>query len=317
MERVAYGGWPNCVRLSNGVLELVATTDVGPRLIRFGLLGGSNVFREWPEQLGKTGGEGFRIYGGHRLWHGPEDPQRTYVADNQPVQWNWHEGTLRLTAPTETLTGLQKEMEIVMDPSRARVTVRHRLINRGLKPVTTMPWSISVMPGPGRAIVPQEPYVAHAERLLPARTMTLWAYTDMRDPRYTWGTKYVQIACDPGVNRAQKIGFMNTVGWAAYAGGGTLFVKRFGYDARALYADLGCNVEVYTGGDMLELETMGRLAPLAPGATAEHVEVWHLFPATLDGDDNLLETKLLPLIRPTEPPQDPPTSVPAGASRGP
>ena len=35
-EKVSYGGWPNCVRLNNGKVELIITTDVGPRVIRFG-----------------------------------------------------------------------------------------------------------------------------------------------------------------------------------------------------------------------------------------------------------------------------------------
>ena len=36
MERTSYGGWPNCYRLSNGLIDLVVTADVGPRIIRLG-----------------------------------------------------------------------------------------------------------------------------------------------------------------------------------------------------------------------------------------------------------------------------------------
>ena len=52
-ERTQYGGWPNCYRLSNGTVELIATADVGPRIIRFGFTGGQNLFAEFPDQLGK------------------------------------------------------------------------------------------------------------------------------------------------------------------------------------------------------------------------------------------------------------------------
>ena len=44
MERVAYRGWPNCWRLANDYVELIATADVGPRIIHFAPAGGENVF---------------------------------------------------------------------------------------------------------------------------------------------------------------------------------------------------------------------------------------------------------------------------------
>ena len=69
VERIAYGGWDECYRLSNGIVEVVATAQVGPRLIRFGFVGGANEFAEFADQLGKVGGDEWRIYGGHRLWH--------------------------------------------------------------------------------------------------------------------------------------------------------------------------------------------------------------------------------------------------------
>lgn len=36
IERVPYAGWPNCYRLTDGRIELVATSDVGPRIVRLG-----------------------------------------------------------------------------------------------------------------------------------------------------------------------------------------------------------------------------------------------------------------------------------------
>ena len=48
-EKYSYGGWKNCIRLSNGIIELVATTDVGPRIIRFAGLNGENLFKEFKE----------------------------------------------------------------------------------------------------------------------------------------------------------------------------------------------------------------------------------------------------------------------------
>ncbi|MYB54434.1 MAG: hypothetical protein F4X77_19875, partial [Acidobacteriia bacterium] len=68
VEKIPYAGWPNCYRLSNGEVELIVTSDVGPRIIRYGFEGGQNFFVELEEDLGKTGGDNWRLYGGSRLW---------------------------------------------------------------------------------------------------------------------------------------------------------------------------------------------------------------------------------------------------------
>src|SRR5262249_61233380 len=78
-ERVNYGGWPNCVRLTNGRAELIVTTDVGPRVIRFGFVGGQNLFKEFIDQMGKTGGSEWRSYGGHPAWHPPGEKPPTFA----------------------------------------------------------------------------------------------------------------------------------------------------------------------------------------------------------------------------------------------
>ncbi len=84
LEPISYRGWNNAYRLSNGVVELVVTADVGPRILFYGFLNGKNLLHEVEEDAGKTGGSEFRLYGGHRLWVSPE-VERTYYPDNTPV----------------------------------------------------------------------------------------------------------------------------------------------------------------------------------------------------------------------------------------
>jgi len=55
VEKTEYEGWQKCYRVSNGEVELIVTGDVGPRVIRFGFVGGQNLFKEFPEQLGRAG----------------------------------------------------------------------------------------------------------------------------------------------------------------------------------------------------------------------------------------------------------------------
>ena len=276
-DRLTYANWPNCWRLANGLVEVIATADVGPRLIRFGFVGGPNEFVEIPADQGQVGGEAWRIYGGHRFWHAPEDQARTYLPDNAPVAVEPLPAGLRLTQPLEAATGLQKVIELQMSPAGAAVRITHRLHNRGLWPLTLSPWALSAMAAGGAAILPLPPRGSHPQHLLPSSSLVLWPYTDLSDPRWIWGRRHLLLRCDPAVPAPQKLGATLPDGWLAYARAGHLFVKRVTSRPAAAYPDHGSQVELYTDHRMLELETLGPLAALAPGAAVEHVEDWQLF----------------------------------------
>src|ERR1700689_5595444 len=115
VDKIEYKGWRNSYRVSNGEVELVVTSDVGPRVIRFGFVGGQNMFKEYAEQLGKSGEADFQLRGGSRVWKAPEDPVATWAPDNVPVNIKITPTGLIATAPVEPLTKLQKEIEISME----------------------------------------------------------------------------------------------------------------------------------------------------------------------------------------------------------
>ncbi|MCG3177951.1 MAG: hypothetical protein BIFFINMI_00274 [Phycisphaerae bacterium] len=296
MQEIDYRDWKGCVRLANRHVELIATTAVGPRIIHLAPAGGENLFFVDPTTAGATGGDEWRIYGGHRLWHAPEQRPRTYCPDNGPVSAEPIDGGMRLTQPVEPATGIEKRMDVQLAPDAAEVRVAHRLTNRGPWAVTLAPWAISVLAG-GVAVLPLPPRGPQPENLAPDSMMAAWAYLDMTDPRWTWGRRYVLLAHDASAAAPQKTGLRVTDGWCAAVVGGTLLIKSFAYDAAAEYPDFGCTVESFTNADILELETLGPLVELAPGASAEHVETWRLFPnvppPTCDAD---VERDLLPRI---------------------
>src|SRR5579862_1487629 len=230
IEQVEYARWPNCYRLANDQMELVVTTDVGPRVIRCGFIGGENEFKEYPDQLGTSGEENWKIYGGHRLWHGPEDAVRTYQPDNGPVKFEQVDGGVRLLQPVESLTGIQKEMEVRLALDRAQVSIVHRLRNTTSSSVRVAPWALSVMAPGGTAILPLPKRGSHPEDLPAASSLILWKYTDMTDPRWTWGRQYVLLRQDAtrGI-KPQKFGATVPDGWMGYARANRLFVKTFSY----------------------------------------------------------------------------------------
>lgn len=281
MEKVSYQGWQNCVRLSNGEIELIAPTEIGPRIMRFGFIGEDNEFVEFVDDLGRTGDKEYRFYGGHRLWHSPEDPVRTYVPDNDPLTvTELPGGGVRLTQVVEASTGIQKEMDITMSSDKNEVTVVHRMVNRGLWPVRLALWGLSQMAQGGVAISPLPPRASHEGNLLPASRMALWAYTDMSNSRWKWGKQYVLLQQDPQIAAPQKAGFSNNEGWMAYARKGHLLVKFIAPMERRHYPDMGVNTELFTNDAILELENLSPVENIAPGESAELVERWLLVKGT-------------------------------------
>lgn len=300
VERVSCLNQPNCYRLSNGTVEAIVTTDVGPRIIRYGFIGGENLLAELPDMVVRTTLGEWRPWGGHRLWTAPEGMPRSYAPDNAPVQFSISGSTITLTQPVEDATGIQKVLTVSLADQGTALTIDHRLTNRNLWAVELAPWALSIMNGGGTVIIPQEPRRSHDEALQPVRAMTLWAYTDLSDPRWRIGPAFIRLSTDESRPGSQKIGVANTRGWAGYLDGGTLFVKRFAWDPTATYPDFGVNTETYTAGSFIELETLGPLQALAPGESVSHQERWWLFRdvAPADSDEALART-LAPLLAQT------------------
>ncbi len=277
-EKVTYFNQPNCYRLSNGGVETIVTTDIGPRIIRYGFTGYDNLLGEVPETTIRTELGDWKPRGGHRLWAAPEARPRSYSPDNSPVNFSIEdELTIRLAQPVEPATGIEKEMTVRLAPKGTRLDISHRITNRTLWAISLAPWAITIMNGGGTVLIPQEPYISWDERLAPARPLVLWHYTDLSDTRFAIGPKLILFRADSARPSPQKIGVANKQGWAAYHRGSTLFVKRFSYQEGAAYADFGSNNEAYGAGDYMEIESLGPVSSLETGETAEHMERWYLF----------------------------------------
>lgn len=84
--------------ISNDIIEVMVTIDVGPRTIHFSLVSGGNIlftdqgrkYHAFGEELDQLHGEGSVPYncGGHRLWLSPESTSDTCYPDNEPVVYN-------------------------------------------------------------------------------------------------------------------------------------------------------------------------------------------------------------------------------------
>jgi len=299
VEKTEYKGWKNCYRVSNGEVELIVTGDVGPRVIRFGFVGGQNLFKEFPDQLGKAGEGKFQLRGGDRVWKAPEDPVATWAPDNVPVEIIPTPTGLVARAPVEPLTMLQKEIEISMAPSGTAVTVSHRISNRSLFSLEFAPWVLTMMAPGGMAITGFPPRGRHPINLEATNPLVMWAYTNLADKRWTFTKKYLALHQDPSNSDAQKLGIFNRDTWAVYLLNGEAFVKRATAESEKTYADFGCSFETFTNNEFLEIETLGPLTKVLPGQTVAQVERWSLhrnipIPGLTDDD---IDRVVLPLLQ--------------------
>jgi hypothetical protein len=299
VDKVEYKGWHNCYRVSNGEIEAIVTADVGPRIIRFGFVGGQNMFKEYAEQLGKSGEADFQLRGGSRVWKAPEDPVATWAPDNVPVAIKVTPTGLIATAPVEPLTKLQKAIEISMEPTGTKVTVSHRITNHGLFPLEFAPWVLTMMAQGGMVVSGFPPRGTHPKDLAATNPLVMWAYTDLSDPRWKFTKKYMTLKQDPNNSNAQKLGTFNVDTWAAYLLNGEAFVKRAKADPTKTYTDFGCSFETFTNNDFLEIETLGPMTKVQPEQTVEQVEHWGLYrnvkPAAFTDEE--LTRVLEPLLR--------------------
>ncbi|MGB7189135.1 MAG: hypothetical protein WBD10_03290 [Acidobacteriaceae bacterium] len=298
VEKIEYGGWKNCYRVSNDSVEIIVTGDVGPRILRYGFIGRQNLFKEFQDQIGKTGESHFKARGGHRLWRAPEDLASTWVPDNVSVEISVKPSGVAALAPVERMSGLRKEIEVELAPSGSEVIAVHRIRNCSEKPLTFAPWALTMMAPGGVAVAGFPPRAAYPGKLDPTNPLVMWAYTDLSDKRLTLTRKYLVLRQDMNNPSPQKLGLFNEDTWACYLLNGDLFVKRAQSNPSEAYPDLGCSFEMFTNNEFLELETLGPLRGVLPGESVEHTERWNLHRnVNLSGfTDDAIDSSILPLI---------------------
>lgn len=276
METLSYMGLPECIKLSNGTVDLIVTTSVGPRILFYGPTGGQNLLGQFPDNAKETALGTWKPYGGHRFWVWPELVPATYAPDNDPIEHH-AEGDLGilLRQPIDG-AGMQKQMRVTLAPTGSQVQLEHTVTSHNLWPVDIAAWVITVVQS-GTAIVPRVPFKSHDEYLPVAQPLALCAFTDLQDPRFTLGLKYILLRADPARTNSQKFGLRNKEGWCAHMVRDTLFVKRFAHENRALYPDYGVNNEIYVEGSFMEVELLGPRKVVWPGESLTLSEDWHLF----------------------------------------
>jgi len=262
------------MRISNGAIQVEVLVAAGPRIVGLRRAGSpANLLAETPDLGWETSLGRYELLGGHRLWIAPEDPEMVAAPDSEGLAVQRLVDGLRLTGAVELATGCVRSMEVRLDPTMPALTVLHQVANRGPSSLELAPWSITQLPLGGLALLPQRPAVA-GHRPRPNRNLVLWPYSSWEDPRFRIRDGLVAVHAIAGAEL--KVGFLDDTGWVAYVRDGTALVRRFEPAPDEAHPDLGCNVEAYCGAHYLELEILGPIRELGPGASTTLLERWEV-----------------------------------------
>lgn len=266
LETVSFEGH-DCVRLEDGDIAVVVTISAGPRVLGM-LVEGENLFAVLPDAtLEGPDGERFRLLGGHRLWVAPEIPSITYRPDDRPCSVTEVEDGVGVEAPAD---GAHLAKAIWVRRASQGWLVDHVVRNASRRSITIAPWAITQVRTGGEAALPIAPREGGPQA---DRSLVLWPYTDLGDPRIRFSRNEV------GVDAARsgpplKLGAAPSDGWVAYALGNHRFEKRVDVEPNATHADRGAAVQIYLCDEFCELETLGPLEAVPPGGSVTHRERW-------------------------------------------
>ena len=278
MERLPYQGWQDCYQIESGDCRMIATADVGPRVVHLSKGNGINLLKLFEAQVGKTGGDQWRVYGGHRVWYAPEDLVDSYIPDNLPVR-------TEVISPKEVVfkVCLKPEVEKTLIMRVANKGKGFELVNQvrnlGGEVLRTASWGITSLAPGGVGFMPLSKASTPEETLCASGRLNTWDYTDFSDPAYVWRSGWVELH-QPRAQSKQKVGTFLSMPWLAYRLENNLVIKTFDFLRASMSAadfpDQGSNVEVYFDPFLLELEGLSPWADLEPGESVSHIERLHI-----------------------------------------
>jgi hypothetical protein len=255
-----------------GPYRLEAATAFGPRLTGLRRDEGPELFAQLSGDVGIDLSESriFRFYGGHRLWAAPEIPSITYAPDDHPCDVSAGSDELTVTAPADA-SGFVKQLSVRLDGNG--LVVDHRLTNAASESASVAAWAITQFQLGGLALLPIGPSIA-GDEFQADRSLVLWSYTDLTDPRLSWQERAVVV--EAAVGPRFKIGSGPSPGRLGYLIDRQLFTKEITSAGAGTYPDRGAVGQVFVEDSFCELESVGPIVALEPGSSITHREFWEV-----------------------------------------
>lgn len=265
--------WGNVLFLEEYNTRVGIALDFGIRIVHLSVAGMENLYYVQPNDLSDNfaTGDGWRLYGGHRLWTAPES-DLSYCPDNAPVTYELLPNGAKVTQSVDPWLSIEKSLSVEF--SDGKICLTHNIRNCGDAPMTCASWGVNTL-GPGDAEI-QFPGTAPGD-YTPRRRLNLWANTNPHDPRLTFQKDRLLASFAPLTDYC-KLGLYTPEGKADYTAKGQRLTITFATPPVEDCPDGGCNFELYMGAKFMELETMGTVATLLPGEATSHREFWELAP---------------------------------------
>lgn len=231
-----------------GEYQVDVAEDFGPRVV--GLKRGDStevLVTLGPGSIIEHPGGVFRFRGGHRLWAAPEIAASTYTPDDASCDIVFDDDRLTVTGSRDS-AGMVKTMTLV--PDGDGLLVEHTIETD--HDALLAAWGITQLPLGGTALVPlQGPDTSP----LPNRSLILWPYTDLEDPRLGFRNRGIEI--EAGEGDPVKVGTAHWKSRLGYVRDGHLFTKEIVRSSAGIVPDFGASYQVYVGQGFCELETIG------------------------------------------------------------
>jgi len=259
--------------LTDGKTEIGCALDFGIRVIYLSAFGMENIFYRQPDD-GSDGvitPEGWKLYGGHRIWNTPED-DTCNCPDNDPIEYKLTDNGVVIRQKEEPWRHIQKLLMIEFQDN-GFIKVTNAIRNMSDEAMDTAAWGVNTLEG---GIVDVDFVKADLESGgYPSRCISLWGDTNIADPRLTWSKSHLTAEWKP-IKDYFKLGMYTKSGIAFYRNKGQRFSLGFGSDEFGQYPDNGCNFELFMHECFLEMESLGKVTHVLPGECAEHVEYWKI-----------------------------------------
>jgi hypothetical protein len=269
IEHITHGQWKKVYRCTCGKLSLVAIADVGPRILSLRYDQGPNILFEDTNNQYKRGD--WQFYGGHRFWVGPET-EHAFLPENQECEVLIDADTISLIQPKDPM-GLQKILTICPGTNHTGFCIKHTVKNSGTLLYPGSIWTLTCVQS-SQVVVP---WLTGSEQWQcgMVRYWCRWENHTTNPADTIWKPQKDHFWVDPDGTEG-KIGIYSEQGLLLWLGHEHTFIKTFKPISTAQYPDGGCNAEVYTCRDFIEMESLSPITVFHPGQSYTHIENWYM-----------------------------------------
>lgn len=279
-----YKGFGKCLYMTNGTVDIIASLDIGPRILRYGYVGEDNIFiadtenkcivHQTSDELKSYYGEEhyYCTYGGHRIWQAPEVHPKSHYPDNFPIEHEILENGVRLIAPVQFRNNIQSSITLTFRGEGTEIDLHQEIKNTSRFSQDLALWSITMCATGGVAITRRNTMSLPGS---PNMNIALWSHANFINGTTFIGNKYITVVQPDGP--AIKFGLKLEHGDTYYVNGDTVFKKEFKPNyPYGNYPDWNSNFETYSCKFFTELEFLSEYTKLAPQQSVALDESWSL-----------------------------------------